>query len=357
MPNPDSTERKSFGEVIHSISLNRMSRRDALKLATGALGSLAAIKTIVNEIPKDKNRPFGEVIGQDGHTYVPIYEVHDYGISPQTIPTDLNGLYRETSQMHWNYIANSGIASFAPYFFYSPILVENQDLIPQPIIKRLAEHNIPVILGDLYGIESKDGFLPVMIGEGILGAASIGRLAVQKRNERKDTKKNESEGRQHHDTAKQKALTLGMVAGAVYFGSEILEGLPYLGFTVDNPTVKRVIARLSAAHQFSHPEIPHLLLRDAFMALMMMTAANGLAEFKKSETGKKEKQKIGFWTHADHSGIEDFLRLGQDACRLVIETYFNNIPELMEGYIYQATRARIDNIKSPDDRLRYFSSK
>lgn len=264
--------------------------------STAVLGTVGAagFPIIRNEIAKGKD---GIVRVSEGN-FIPLYERHDVGISTENFPQDINAIFRE-SPYKLKYMQQS--------FTYSPQSY-GRLINPSPdpktnvdeITSNLSRRNAPFVFGDAHrDINSAIVGLNEILA-GIFAIRAINKYSIN------DVP---------HDPTRRKLLKLALGIVAFFGLSNITYLIPLLTGNIENPEWLMRINRINGIISHMHPEQPMVFLRNAIMANKLLL------------TGKYLKEKLGrqpniaFWVGAGHSGIEDFLQLGQEACRKAITLY------------------------------------
>lgn len=280
---------------------SKFNRRSFLKrLAVGTAVVVAGGKIGSEQISQGETG-----IQTDLGTFIPLYERHDVGIRPDQIPVGLDIFYREMRMDRSLYDSTPSEAlqkvlqtEYEPISQDPQLKVRKPKMLPQEIMTTLAKNRTSLMFGD---VSSYD--LLVELGEPI---ASLGILAVVlnkmiRSREQKITRKKFLEG-------------LGVVA-ASWGLSRVFSDASLVIADSQKNAIGRIITRINGLQSHLHPERNMIFFRNAMMALRMMTVA------EKLQGEKNRKIRMGFNVGAAHSGIEDFLMVGPEICRLIVLAY------------------------------------
>lgn len=298
----------------------KVSRRDFLKKAVTVAGITASGITLaassLNAVEKDAVE---NGISSGSGIFFPLYETHYKGIEADRIPDDLDVLFRELAG------SNLLVASVKSIFegkisYYAKNDAENK-LIQNPILKKIATNGTEIMMGDVEipGIVGSKTF-DYTSGNSIEGLAGLGlSLAILKDFLRKGTKSASG-------SITRRTFLRGVgLTGAAWLMEpslyDLSRGGPWIGkFNTERENVlNRIIDKINGVTSSAHPEIAGHFFRNLVIADKMLTVAEDLEQ----KTGRKAK--IGFNVEYSHTGIEDFLRVGHDVCRWIIERYPTNV--------------------------------
>lgn len=258
-----------------------ITRRDFLKKAGtfAAVGAVAGAAGLIidNEINKD-----GIVRVNEGN-FIPLYENHVVGIAPEDIPQSIDALFKESG----NIVADDIESQLG--MGYKTDIGKTMEI--------LAGNKAPVILGD---IRPTNSYL-LNVGLFVLTYAAEFWIGLR------------SASKILHTRRKVLKLALG---AAALFGLSNFTALPAL---ISRPILpsdwNRKLSRIYGITSHMHPEQPALFLRNALMAdKLLLTGA-----YLKEKLGRQPN--VAFQVGLAHSGIEDFLQAGQEACRKAIALY------------------------------------
>ncbi len=278
-----------------------VSRRELLGKAAkiAALGAAVGTAGLIvgNEVFKGSEG----IVKTDAGNFIPLYERHDAGISTENFPKSidaLDGLFRET---------NHGIESIEDTLATNPqeagsiLTFKTSNTDTDKIIFKLYQRNAPLVFGDIsvseHDIQDRNKLANAELWTGFV-ATSVLLMP--------------------HDPTRRKFLQLAFGAVASYglYGlSNFSYLIPMLTNSIEHPEWVRRISRIDGIISHIHPEQPLIFLRNAIMANKLLLTGEHL----KRKLGRKPN--IAFWVGGGHSGIEDFLQLGQEACREAISLY------------------------------------
>lgn len=268
-----------------------------------ALGAITSTGVVIrNEIEKGQ----AGIIKTDEGNFIPLYEIHSVGISTERFPKDMDALFREqTSEL--NLIEN--------FFIKNPELLTGPEIdLYKPrtnmreVVSNLAANNAPLVFGDIRS-ETSDGKIKniLSIAEETMGVTALIILAGLALN-RLLSNKAES-------VTRRKILTLPLKALALYGFSNYTSHITSRTGKIENPEWVKRLGRIHGITSHMHPEQYVIFFRNAIIADKLLLTGKHLKE----KLGRKPN--IGFWVGVGHSGIEDFLQLGQDTCRKAINLY------------------------------------
>lgn len=269
-----------------------LTRRELLKKA-GKIAIAGAAGLIVgNEINKGKDG----IVRVDEGNFIPLYERHSLGISPENFPQDIDALFRESGER---------LITIQVYLKYFPqtvrsLLNQGSRTNANEIISNLSKRNAPLVFGDISFPDLKYSELGLS-AEIITGFAATGAFFALK-----DTPQN---------TTRRRMLKLALGSVSFFGLSEITTFIPLLTSYIENPEWITRVNRIEGIISHIHPEQPLTFLRNSIMANKLLL------------TGKYLKEKLGrqpdiaFWVGSGHSGIEDFLQAGLEVCREIIALY------------------------------------
>lgn len=288
-----------------------ISRRDFLKKGALIGAGLVTGGTIINagEVNAIENG-----ISSGSGLFIPLYETHYKGLNVDRIPNDLDVLFREVpGKMDSAKDLLSGETS--AYI--------NRDkkvrIFPVENLQKIATIGSEIMVGDVWAEPSSfslniaEGGTEFLTGLGI----SLVLLRDSLKGKRSVVGSNITR-RKFLKGAAKTAMAVGaswLMAPGIY---TLLRGGPKIGTVAADRenALSRIIDRIYGMQSDIHPEmLENGIFRNLLMADKMLTVAE---DFEK-RTGKKAK--VGFQVEYGHSGIEDFLRLGHDVCRWIIERY------------------------------------
>lgn len=299
---------------------NKVSRRDFLKKAITVAGitasGFALTAPSLNVAEKDAVE---NGISSGSGIFVPLYETHFKELDPARISRDLDILLRERG--------GGGIYTGNPSYVLSSTAGAYGDLggrkefryISDAVLERMAKNETEIMLGD---VTTETSRFPLTIIEG--GTEFIAGLGISLAL-LKDSLKGKKPVMENNVT-RRKFLKGAAAIGASWLMMPGIYGLLRGGTEIgtvaterDN-ALTRIIDRIYGIQSNLHPEmLEEGMFRNLIMADKMLTVAE---DFEK-RTGRKAR--IGFNVEYAHTGIEDFLRVGHDVCRWIIERYPTNV--------------------------------
>lgn len=269
--------------------------KKAGKIAAAVAAAGAAGLILGNEVKKGKD---GIVRVNEGN-FIPLYEVHTVGISPENFPQDIDALFRENANS-LSYI--NGIFTDRPEYVKSLLDYKHEQTKTDAdeIMLNLSRRNAPLVFGDPTG--NRYSLIAVPVAEilaGGLAARAIIKSSIDKMSD---------------DPTRRKLLQLALGAVALFGLSNLTDILGSL-YKSNIPNRLKRVNRIGGIISHIHPEQPELFLRNAVMADKLLLTGRYLKE----KLGRQPN--IAFWVGAGHSGIEDFLQAGQEVCRKAIALY------------------------------------
>lgn len=188
--------------------------------------------------------------------------------------------------------------------------------IPDHVLEKLVRSKTEIMIGDVYeDLPGRPIYTITRLSEDFIGIG-IGLALLR------DSLKKKKNVVENHNATRRKFLKGAAAAGAFWLVEPsiyaLLRGWPRVGTvaTERENALSRIIDKAHGISTKTHPEeIDNGFFRDLIMADKMLTVAE---EFER-RTGRKAK--MGFNVEYGHNGIEDFLRVGHDVCRWIIERY------------------------------------
>lgn len=296
---------ENTGEINSGVK--KISRRDFFKKATVAGGAVALGGALLNRV--EKNAVENGISSGSGR-FFPLYETHMKGLDAEKISNDLNIFFREGGTGGGGYSLNASMLGYKGISYLGRAATR---WLPDPVLERLARNKIEAMTGDVDAELWRGSKLTssILIG-GVEFFAGIGAGLALLRNSFKN--KNVS--------TRRRFLRMAGAAGAAWLMSPGLEflwrGGPKIGTlnTEREDALDRIIDKAYGLSTKAHPEmLDQTFLRDLIMADKMLAVAEDFEE----RTGRKAK--IGFNVEYAHNGIEDFLKVGHDVCRWIIDRY------------------------------------
>ncbi|MEK7092584.1 MAG: hypothetical protein AAB907_03090 [Patescibacteria group bacterium] len=272
-------------------NLENITRRVAFAVGAGAVSTVWATHEL---------RAENEGIETPTGVFIPLYEDHRYGI--QRLPDDIDGLFRELSMSPEIYNAppqNLLRAEGDVSFLYTDY---HTKLFPDRVLSQIAKSGIIVIFGDVkLPFPEASNILSYMTP--VVTTASF--MALKEKAPEKKSRRRLLQG----------GATAGLLWGASDIAPKNIARTASL-LDTDSPAY-RIFTRLNGSFSHIHPENDLIFFRNALVAEKLLFSS----KLMKDSLGKKPK--IGFNFGLLHSGIEDFLRAGQEVCRAVITAYPN----------------------------------
>lgn len=249
--------------------------------------------------------------------YYPLYERHDLGVRSEDIPTQVDIYFMEGS------VTGNGLYGlFDPglkklvttrSYAYPPLNIKVEFLSKEVLIK-LAEWNSELMLGDIYIPESigvPEGLASGLLNAGVL-LASLRSLLTK---------------RQDDEPVTRRGLMKVLAGIGVLWGASNATVLPIkLLQTERQSVVQRILSRIGGGIGNFHPQYLYVFYRNLLMANKLLLAAEDFTQ------RTERKARIAFQVESGHSGIEDFLLVGQDLCRKMILCYPKHLTRLIAGW-------------------------
>lgn len=301
---------------------NKISRRDFLKKTAAAVSvavsGLALTAPSLNAIEKSTVK---NGISSDSGTFFPLYETHYKKLNTDKIPNDLDVLFKEA--------AGRGLMSldYSSLFFGKAETygIKQARLIEDSALEKLAANETEIMFGDVLAEPSR--FPLTTVGGGVEFLAGLGMSLALLRDSLKGKKAVAGSS-----ITKRRFLKGAIAVGASWLMAPgiyaLLRGGPKIGevATERENALSRIIDRIYGIQSNLHPEmLEEGMFRNLIMADKMLTVAEDFEQ----RTGRKAK--IGFNVEYAHNGIEDFLRVGHDVCRWIIERYPTSVLRFVAG--------------------------
>lgn len=265
------------------------SRGSFLKKAGAVVAGAALVTREIGNIENGIRTPSG--------VFVPIYETHDVGFTPQRIPDDIQALFRELPLAKGNFEAPA----------YQ--LLKN-GAFRGGNLEKLAHSGAKVAFGDI-SLSWEDD-LAEMTRSNIAGTAGL-MIATLTEIFAKDKPGTPTSGR-------RKFLTNSVKVTSLWLGLPVATGIASniadtFSLAPQSNAISRILGRLEGIANHTHPEGIGIFFRNLIMADKMLM----IAEQLKQESGKSPK--IAFSIGKSHSGIEDILQAGPDVIRTLLGCY------------------------------------
>lgn len=278
----------------------------------------ASIATFTGTILAGKEVKIGHKgVETSSGIFIPLYEQHLATVQKKDIPKDLYGFFRELAHDNLTH-------GYKPEQILSPeakvragIGLVPVKLFRPEVLETLARNKTKVIFGDTYIppiTEQASGALRVVEGSvgGLLGI----RAYLDSQNEKRDQSLRAQKPNKYRFS--RRTFVKGAMYGASAWAVSPLTIIPNTAATVlldQQNAIRRIVHRIDGLLSNLHPEQVTIFFRNALMADKMLVTGQAIQK----EKGKKAK--IAFNVGGAHSGIEDFLRVGPEACRFIIMAY------------------------------------
>lgn len=334
-------------EDINHKNAKSTSRRTVVKRVVGlGIGAYLASKFIRNEITTALDGEIDKIDTSEG-VFIPLYERHDKGIDARNIPDDLDIIFREVVFPEGTFASLPSRVAHTQLRAYKGTRheVTNAPLFRKGVLDNLAEHNGQVMIGDISTLSVQDHEL-IVKSEALLGAAA-GTLAILLHLYERDIKLYPGRKESLH----RRSLIKYATATTAFWGlsPSFARFLNFNTLTADAP-LRRIGARLEGIISDFHPEDMLIFFRNALIANKLLIVANNRQQL----LGKKPR--VGMIIEGGHSGVEDFLRLGDFLCKEIILLYPRELLEHLvqkNGGIEDFCSARLlqfpPNVESMDD--------
>ncbi len=247
-------------------------------------------------------------------TFIPLYERHDRGIDSKDIPHDTDVYFREVTttdsttgqETLMDEEAGDILNGLRDAYVGTPLETHDIRVFPPEVLDALSDIEADIMVGDIgvgryYSVDTLRGLTTAYCSAaGFAGLLSFLSARFVK----------------PADISRRKFLQLAgwamlLWASPQIYGKVIAYIVPGIGKNQD--AEKRIIARMLGISSDFHPENAGEFFRNVVMADKMLDAASNTKSLKGNNP-----LHMTFQVEAVHSGIEDFLQLGPDACRAVI---------------------------------------
>lgn len=288
---------------------NKITRRDFFKKAVMIGGAVTAGSSL-GILAKKEIDVLEKGIETDSGIFFPLYEHHEVGIKPERIPSGLDVLFRES--------VNTKLFNRSPKdCLLGESNVYNKSvsirIFPDKILEKTASNGTSIMLGDV------EPGLNVMSVAGISSGEFVGGLLISEkllRDHFKSKKIVNSSAGSH--LTRRKFIKATVALGAIWLMAPGLNSLSRVGTGWNksrDDALDRIMDRLYGMQSNTHPENSLVFFRNLMMADKMLTVAEDIQK----ETGKKTK--MGYQVEYAHNGIEDFLKMGHDFCKMILLSY------------------------------------
>jgi len=306
----------------------KISRRDMLKkLGVGAVVGGAAAAGVA-EWAEEELKVGKEGLETDHGIFVPLYESHPTGISPENIPPDTQALFLE--------LTTKNFFKLSPFCLLSSKTLFGNDYFPEEIISYVTKNRIKIIFGNV-----DLPFIDFASSVGLLyGEFTMAKSFLKKTPQRTPLITRRELFKQTTKLAFSLWALSPLGIGALAAPANIIDPR--------QTPIKRTLSRALGKAYNLHPEVLFVFFNNLIVANKLLLVAEDLKE--KTE----KKPKIAFRFGAAHSGIEDFLRAGPDFFRKMImafpKWYLNRIINFGGGVDYLCS-ARI--MELPPNTVEY----
>lgn len=270
------------------------SRRRFIKQSLGVIAGLGVVALAGKEVGT-----VSEVIATDLGDFVPLYEKHDQGVSPEKIPADTDIFFLEIAFLKGGLMTRDLVELLQARLSSGP-------RFSPKLNSKLATYGIELMFGDVVSPwrEELERIEGLELGAGLGGI--IGLYLTREKG-----------------PSKPKLISRRQILRILGGGASLWAALsiPTDLLTVGTysltrkEAIRRIITRVDALVRHAHPEVLNMFFRNLVIADKLLM----VAEDFKAKTGRKPK--IAFSVGAAHGGIEDFLRVGRDFCRSLILAY------------------------------------
>lgn len=247
-------------------------------------------------------------------TFIPLYERHDRGIDTRDIPHDTDVYFREVTktdpttgqQTLMDEKAGDILNGLRDAYVGTPLETHDIRVFPREVLDTLSDIEAEIMVGDIsvgryYTVDTLRALTITYCSAGGF-AALLSFLSARHMNSA--------------DISRRKFLQLAGWAMFLWGSPQIYgKAIAYIvpGMDSKQNAEKRIVARILGMSSDFHPENTGEFFRNVVMADKMLHVASNTESVKGNNP-----LHLAFQVEAMHSGIEDFLQLGPDACRAVI---------------------------------------
>lgn len=224
-------------------STRREFLRNAGKIAVAGaavvVGGAGLGLIVKNEVSKGKDG----IVRVDEGNFIPLYERHDLGISPENFPQDIDALFEETGE---KLMDMQVLLGDHPQTLINS-LNQGSRTNANEAISNLSKRNAPLVFGDILPSPSQHVELydiGISAAEFLIGLAAWTSRGI----------------------ARRKFLKLALGSVGLFGLSNITVVIPILTNQIENPEWITRVNRINGITSHMHPEQPLTFLRNAIMA-------------------------------------------------------------------------------------------